>query len=183
MTRLECLREELIKKGYTKQQANSKVVVGVLEIVASGSYADENKILDEIQELETSRRVTKQAIHIYEQRYKSLRKCADEMEQKLKDAADRMYSEQKAYINSFFEALEECETPEGRDAMRTAQMFMNSVPSEKYDSAAFISGLAAILSRGDISPKAGMRLKRIDPNVKRLVFYPSTGDFESIRTL
>ena len=57
------------------------------------------------------------------------------------------------YVENFFTALETCETDKGRDALRAAQMFVNSVTIDsKYDNTAFIIGLASILSQGNVGP-------------------------------
>ena len=59
----------------------------------------------------------------------------------------------KKYIEKFERSLSECETPEGRDAMRKMQIFINNVNVEtKYDNTAYIVGLSAILGNSPISP-------------------------------
>jgi predicted RNase H-like nuclease (RuvC/YqgF family) len=66
---------------------------------------------------------------------------------KIKEKADG----DQAYIDEFVNALSNCETDEGRDALRRAQMFVNSVDVDtKYDNTAFIIALGAILSGGKI---------------------------------
>jgi hypothetical protein len=46
-----------------------------------------------------------------------------------------------------------CETPQGRDAMRAAQVFANSVNIQTcYDNNAFIIGLASILAGKEMAP-------------------------------
>ena len=57
----------------------------------------------------------------------------------------------KEYIANFYKALFDCDTEEGKDVMRTAQVFINSVNVKTvYDNTAFIIGLAAILSGGKV---------------------------------
>ena len=71
-----------------------------------------------------------------------------------------------AYIDKFFAALNECETPEGRDALKKAQMFVNSVNIKTvYDNTAYINGLAAILTKGESATVAD-GLEKIDEEAK-----------------
>ena len=46
MTGIECLKAELLKRGFNKAQADSKVTIGVLEILteSNGKYSDMEKI-------------------------------------------------------------------------------------------------------------------------------------------
>lgn len=64
------------------------------------------------------------------------------------------------YIESYasrgkqpYKALDECETAGGKDMLRLAQMFVNSVDvNSKYDNTAYIIGLAGILSGNKVAP-------------------------------
>jgi hypothetical protein len=64
------------------------------------------------------------------------------------------------YINKFNKSIRECETPEGRDAIRLAQMYIKSVDVDtksKYDNTAYILGLASILSKENINAIGELR--------------------------
>ena len=77
---------------------------------------------------------------------------------------DGYIKEWEEYVDKFNKSLEECETAEGRDTLRTAQMFVNTVDIETcYDRTAYIIGLASILSNGRMS--AIDELKKINKNL------------------
>lgn len=162
MTGLDCLREELEKRGLSKAQINSKVAAVVLDVVArSGDkYTQMWKSEEEASKRE---RELKNAIMCAESRLQGLEISI----LNAKGALD-LYEEKKRkveeYVNKFIDSLGDCETPEGRDTMRIAQMFTNSVSVDtKYDNTAYIIGLAAILSKGGIS--AMDELKKINKNM------------------
>ena len=74
-----------------------------------------------------------------------------------------MYQEKERV---FFQAVEECETLEGKDTLKKAQMFVNTVNlNTKYDNTAFIIGLASILAQGNVAPIE--ELRKINPDVPR----------------
>ena len=150
MTGLDCLREELEKRGFMKSQIESKVVPAVLDIIANSG----NKYLDMWkEETEASKRLkeTESAIIWNERKIKQQEALISKYGRDEKVALEhRNHCED--YIDEFNKSLLECETPEGRDAMRTAQVYINSVDVDtKYDNTAYIIGLASILSRGGIN--------------------------------
>ena len=62
------------------------------------------------------------------------------------------------YVNKMLAQLETCETEEGRDRIKLAQMYVNSVNVvTKYDNTAFTIGLSAILSNGKVAPVDELR--------------------------
>lgn len=147
MTGLEALREEMIKRGCTKQQAESKAVAVVLDIVAGtgSAYSD---------------------IYSAEKKLAELRGQIDRDKEYLNDLRREYSLQQKKYIEEescvkeliedFNNSIADCETEEAADALRTAQFFINNVDvNTKYDNTAYIVGLAAILSG-----------KKIDPNIE-----------------
>ena len=143
MTSLDCLREELKRRGMNKTQIESAVVAVVLDIVANSGnkYAEirkaENNASIKLENLENQ-------IRNAERRLRSMRIEEEELRQRREHFED--------YIDKFNKGLNECETAEGRDAMRTAQVYINSVDVDtKYDNTAYIIGLASILSNGKIS--------------------------------
>lgn len=140
MSGYECLKAELINRGFNKVQAESKVVVGVLDILSNsnGEYSDMYKLNQEIQ-------AQKKQIEIRKMELNHIRNQYDTYVRE----AQRLHDEYKKYIDDFLKAISECETAEGRDALKAAQMFVNSVSVDtKYDNTAFIIGLAQILAQG-----------------------------------
>lgn len=156
MTGLECLKEELIKRGYTKQQVSGKVVAGVLDILSksNGEYTNLHEVSAEINEAEAK-------LKWFEMRRASIER---EIEEERKDVK-KLQDKTQEYIDKFYEAINKCETEEGRDALRIAQMFVNSINIDTcYDNTAYIKGLALILSRGNIA--AMDMLERVEKNVR-----------------
>lgn len=150
MTGLDCLREELAKRGLTAQQYESKTVAVVLDVLASSGdrYTEMWKA-----EVGTTKRQkeAERALYHAENEKKRYDALIEQAKDDLK-AYERKAKEIEEYINKMCAVLEECETAEGRDVMRTAQMFVNSVTVDtKYDNTAYIIGLATILSQGGIS--------------------------------
>jgi hypothetical protein len=161
MTGLECLRAELRKRGFTNAQiegkAASAIAVAVLDIVANTDHVFSDMVKAE-RELEDIRHKAELCRKSEDRRWDDLR----EAEQDFKQARWEMVQ----YIEKFNAALSECETAEGRDAMRRAQMFVNSVSvNSKYDNTAYIIGLASILTNGSIG--AIDELKKMNPKLFR----------------
>lgn len=155
MTGLECLKAELLEKGYNKAQANSQVLVGALEIIsgAEGKYIDLAKLEKDIEEKEKKKKELEKWIDDANEIVRKLEFREGVIKDRLNQVAKDRYKEVKDYIDKFFKAIEECETPAGRDAIKIAQMYVNSVDVDtKYDNTAFIIGLASILSQGGIAP-------------------------------
>ena len=151
VTGLDYLKEEMLKRGYTKQQTESKTVLAVLEILSesNGRYSDMNRLENEIKDLERKKANLESTIAEYERKARICRSDLESIVQTINAEADKKYKAQKEYIDSFFKALDECETQEARDALKTAQMFVNTVDvNTKYDNTAYIIGLASILSQG-----------------------------------
>lgn len=162
MTGLDCLREEMERRGCTKSQIESKTAAIVLDILTKdrAKYAkqvdaenEESKALSKLRsDISASERTlawNRMAVSDLEIRYKDIVRQADKAQE---------------YIDKFLEALKDCETAEGRDAMRRAQVFVNSVSVDsKYDNTAFIIALGAILSGGEYGPIE--ELKKINPKI------------------
>lgn len=162
MTGLDCLKEEMMRRGMTKQQCEAKLVAVVLDILtkADCNHEEEYQIKADIESLKQEHQKIQAQIE--------------------RDRADwqndvRLYGEKvkelDAYLQNFNMALENCETQEGRDRLKLAQMFINSVDVDtKYDNTAYIIGLAAILSRGEIAPIEELRkINKKIPGVKHIV--------------
>ena len=155
MSLLDDLRDEMKKRGCTDSQINSKAVAVVLDIVSSSG--NKYTAIQE-EEKECSRLIRE---FRYEKRELEHKKA------ELKDMAYAINCREEyvtKYIESFNNSLAECETEEGRDAMRRAQVFVNSVSIDtKYDNTAFIASLGAILSDGKIG--ALEEYRKINPKI------------------
>ena len=165
MTGLDCLREELKKRGLPTQSVYSKPVAAVLDIVArSGNkYTEMWKSEKEASKLEEKLR---DQIRWEEKHYTELTVKIEEARKELAQYEIKK-QEIKDYLDKLIDSINNCETPEGRDAMRTAQMFVNTAEvNTKYDNTAFIIGLAAILSKGGIN--AIDELQKINSKLPRL---------------
>lgn len=155
MTGLELLREELKKRGFNDHNVNGKLVAATLDILSNTDHVYSDMVKAE-QELDAVRREVKRKSIAYKQREFYL----EQAERDFKQARLEMVQ----YIEKFNAAIADCETAEGRDAMRRAQMFVNSVSvGSKYDNTAFIIGLASILTNGSIG--AIDELKKVNPKL------------------
>lgn len=88
-----------------------------------------------------------------------------EMEAK-KESIERERQDLQEYIDGFLKDIEKCETPEGRDAMRRAQVYVNTVGNmvqSAYDRTAYINALGAIMTRGSFD--CTVELKKINPKL------------------
>ena len=166
MTGLELLKQEMINRGCTKAQCDSKVVLVVLDIVskADGKYL----LLAELESTIKSKRLEITCLQDQIEQLKIDRQKAkkeyEEMEQLRYNRKMKKLQETDDYIKKFFEALEQAETPEARDRLRVAQTFMNSVNIDtKYDNTAFIVGLSALLSGVQIHPLK--EIQKINPKI------------------
>lgn len=158
MTGLDCLYEELEKRGFKVWQVKqSKMLPAVLDILANTGtlYSDLQEARQELDALKSK---------IADMRTSMLMLQAQrgrEIEQ-----FNELWEIAAGYIEHFNASLAACETEDGRDAMRAAQVFMNAVSVDtKYDNTAFIIGLAAILSKNGIG--AMDELKKINSKVFR----------------
>lgn len=159
MNGLDCLREEMASRGLTQAQIESKTAAVVLDIL-SESGDKYKKTWETEQEITKRAREAERKILTIRSQQNFLESQENELNHK-REAFEAYNDEVKKYINDFNKSLEECETQEGRDRMRIAQMFVNSVDIDtKYDNTAFIIGLSAILSGGKIN--AIKELKKIN---------------------
>lgn len=176
MTGLDCLKEEMAARGCTKSQIESKTVLVVLEILANsnGQYSDMDKLEKEIKELGVQVNALQTEIDRLQQRRDELILSFSKIIDEIKSEAKLQYTVMTDYINGFYESLEKCETPEARDALKVAQMFVNSVDvNTKYDNTAFVIGLAAILSQGKVA--AIDELHKINKEIPYIEFTSQPG--------
>lgn len=176
MTGLDCLREEMEKRGLTKSQIESKTTAVVLDIIANSGHkyteiweneASESKKLNDLRH----------EVQGCENEIKHLKSLISKLEREEAEAEKhRIHCED--YIDEFNKSLLECESETGRDSMKAAQMFVNTVSVDtKYDNTAFIIGLASILSKGGMNPIG--ELKKINkklPDIDNNFYWTIPGD-------
>lgn len=162
MNGLDFVREEMERRGYSKSQIESKTAAVVVDILTEGR-ANYLEMVDnesaETRRLESLHHQIREA----ERTVSWYNATIENLKMKYKGVVAQAEEAQK-YIADFNLALLECETDEGRDAMRRAQVFINSVNVDtKYDNTAYIIGLAAILSDGKCG--AIEELHKINPKI------------------
>ena len=137
----EEVKTELMKRGLPKGSVESKYVPQVMDIVLGTDYFV--KISEDEEEIKRQeRRVIDAKNRANAEVWKAMHKANLDVANVQAD---------KEYIANFYKALFDCDTEEGKDVMRTAQVFINSVNVKTvYDNTAFIIGLAAILSGGKV---------------------------------
>ena len=175
MNGLECLKKELIERGFNKAQADSKVVIGVLEIVANsnGKYTDLNRLNAELETMQKAVETKQREYGDYSRKVEAMRKDFEEIMATIETRAYGLYKETKDYIDKYFESLKECETPEKRDAVRVANAFINSVTVKTvYDNTEFIKGLASVLSG---VPAPIDELHKINKDIPKVNFHCEPG--------
>ena len=161
---LEELRERLLQKGHTKQELKSKVLASALDIFnnSNGEVLDFVRLENEKKELEISIKHLKREEKDNEWRIKHQEEELSKICNGRQELLSKAQREAKELHQRFLEELKNGETPEGRDTLRKAQLFIDSVEvTTKYDNTAYIAGLAAILSSGKID--ALEELKKINP--------------------
>ena len=162
MTGLDCLREEMERRGFTKSQIESKTAAAVLDILTKSGNKFSSIVEAEAEESELLSKLHNQRYSL-ERSIAEYRATISSLEYELNGIIKRG-EEAQEYIDKFYNALHECETAEGRDAMRRAQVFINTVNVDsKYDNTAYIIALGAILSDGAYGPID--ELKKINPKI------------------
>lgn len=169
MTGLECLKEEMKARGLLKSQIESRTTIAVLEILSEsgGRYTDMDRLEKDIHDLEMKKARIEGQVEAYRRKVEDIRQKYDATIDLIDRYAQEKYDRTVAYINRFMRALENMETPEGRDTLKIAQTFVNTAKVDtKYDNTAFIAGLAAILARAPEMPLD--KLKEINPDIQKL---------------
>ena len=142
MTGLECLKEEMAKRGCSKAQIESKTVAIVLDILA-GTGTEFTKLHEDSKRMEERRKEL-------DRREKQIDAKKEKVDEQVRSIVQQV-EETKEYVKGFFEALEKCETKEARDKLKIAQTFRNSVGLPNCSSnTAYIEGLAKILAGGEV---------------------------------
>lgn len=154
---LEELERKLLERGANKSQVKSKTLYLTLDILTK-SGIEFTKIFNVQKELDDI--IARRDRELYQMRLQR-----EELIEERKKI-DLMMKDLLRYIDSFNKALTECETAEGRDKMRIAQTFVNSVDiNTPYDNTAFIKALGAILTGDAIGPLE--EFEKIEPPQRR----------------
>ena len=149
MSGLDLLREELKRRGFTPTQVNAKSVAAAFDILSQNGDT-----YTKLQEAEQA--ATKELTKLLSE-CRKLTAQRDELSREFETLLKQKAADDE-YMRAFNESLLECETAEGRDAMRRAQVFVNSVDvNTKYDNTAYIVALGAILSSGKIGAISELR--------------------------
>ena len=168
MTGLELLREEMLKRGATKAQTQSKTVAMVLDILANTGtvYSDIASAEEEYKRLDEHRRSLRSIISDLENKrsydYQILQQEKGKLADRIREAEEH-FAEMKSYIEQFNAALESMKTEEARDRLRTAQVFVNSIEVKTaYDNTAYINWFGAILAGDKVGGLESF--KKINPD-------------------
>lgn len=145
-------KDALIKAGASKQMADSKTAQICFTVCANNPKLLELIDLNEVYKKRVIELGNIESRINYAQslepKYDRIREFINS-HKGVEKAAD-VYQANAEYIEKFNKSLDECETKEGRDALRLAQVFVNSVNTNTdQNNTAFINGLACILSRGE----------------------------------
>lgn len=142
MNGLEYLKNELKQRGFYSNQSNSKIVAATLDILTNSG--------DKYTKMAEK---DKEATELYSHYERLLARYeATRSEVKVK------WEMLDEYVKEFNQSIKECETAEGRDRLKLAQMYVNSVTVDTcYDRTAFIIGLASVLSGGNIAAINSLR--------------------------
>ena len=168
MTGLELLREEMGKRGLNKAQQTSKVAAVVLDIL-SGDEGLRSRINENIADSEARLAQLQREIACSNNELHNIKQAIGGALGQKRHELERWecsLSEQEEYIKSLVGDIKNCETAEGRDAMRNAQIFIQGVDGyvqSAYDRTAYITALGAILTHGSYNNVR--ELKKINPKL------------------
>lgn len=176
MNGIDCLKAEMVKRGCTKNQIESKIVPVVLDIIANAEdktvftdLFDAEKRIEslksEISDLEKELMREQSRLDGINSEIEGKLPIVKTMREKRIDGIISANEEIRKYCDHFKEWVSSCETPEGRDQIKKLQLFVDSVEIKTaYDNTAFIKGVAEILSSNSITgdiPEYG--LKKVNP--------------------
>lgn len=157
---LDCLKEEMRKRGCSKAQTESTTAAVVLDICTNSghvyqdlakAYGELSRVEDEIEQNKSMIRRYQDALNDVQERY--LRE---------REKTQRILDEVAKEMEDFNKEVSRLETEAARDAARLARFYVNNTNVDtKYDNTAFIIGLGAILAGGSVD--AVEELKKINP--------------------
>lgn len=162
---MENFRALMAEKGFTKAQAESRAVAAALDILTNSKGYDFTRVYEirhslekKLEEKDDTLKAEKRALDEKEARLNEMEAALNkkkedaeaEIAMRAKAAYDELFSkadETVKYIRDFNASLEECETPESRDAMRRAQIFRNTiVVKTERENMVYITCLGKLLS-------------------------------------
>lgn len=162
MTGLELLQEELLKRGFSRTQAESKVVAGVLDILSKSEnlsvYTDyllaQRELANVRVKVLQNRGEAEHWASMAQKRNCDVIEASTELgalRREIDTIKQGAINEAMAEIRK---ELERCETPEAKDRIRLAELFKRDVHVDtKYDNTAFIVALGAIYAGRKIEPQ------------------------------
>jgi hypothetical protein len=90
------------------------------------------------------------------------------------DQVNKIKEETQGYIDDFYKTLENCETEEGRDKLRLAQVYINTVNiNTEQNNTVFIAGLADLLSGTKVCPLK--KLHKINQDIDKTIHETTMG--------
>lgn len=172
MTGMECFWEEMLKRGCTKAQIGSKAVAIALDIISQkpqmifSMFQDAEERVNTLESMEQNLKIRIKRLQLEESKQQGIiRRCQE-------DAAEYVNKEWKReqeYIDSFYAALKSCETPEGRDRLRAAQIYANSVKKETPGERQAYAYMLGALLAGVSGPEAGeFALRNVKPKTGKV---------------
>lgn len=150
------IRAEMEKRGANYTQLKSKTLPMIMDILSeSDTHIELWKAERRLEEVKHETEAEKKRCERYQRNLEAY-----------KVEAKKWETDAREYIENFKKVLYRMETPEGRDALATAQIFIESIDIDtKYDNTAYINGLALILSQGNIG--TATRIRKVGGNVPR----------------
>lgn len=151
MSGIEELRKRMKELGASSTQCNSPTVGILLAIFADNEHAEDAlKCLNDLKE-EASRVIREKGSMAMRLEWKR-----QELEHRENELAKRVQevAELRAQIEKVAEDILRCETPEGRDRQRLAEIYnrtvLNARPRmDSYEMQRYITGLSRILAGSD----------------------------------
>lgn len=150
MTGRELLFKELRERGLTESQINSKAVAVVLDVIANDGrerYLNAKEVDEEVRRKQTQLKYDIENKRRERSGIEFEIKCREDEKRALESKIKIMKDEFDEYVAAFGKSLEAMETPEQRDRLRAAQIFIDSVEVRTdANNTAYIHGLASLLS-------------------------------------
>ena len=154
MTGLECFQQEMMKRGCSKTQVESKAVAIALDILSKDSDCTFSLIREAKEEFRILKGQTERELKAAEHRKKEILMCYEPL-----------WKQTREYIERFMTALDSCETPEGRDRIRAAQVYANTAILEtKYDNTVYNNWMGALLC-GATAFEGLSKIEKVNPKI------------------
>lgn len=146
------LKVKMYERGMLKSQVESKSVLAAYGILSGTETLAEDVAKMQADLMNATAETNRMRTSIERQKERLEKEKKDFLEEK---------KNLEEYIDEFNKSLKECETPEARDAMRTAQFLVNTVEiNTDQNNTAFIYGLSMICAGKAFSFENGMKKVR-----------------------